>query len=97
MRHCVWVHLTAALNFTVPTGNFGDIYAGYLARDQMGLPIQKLIIASNRNDILARCIATSEYRIAGVNASLSPSMDIEISAAISSGCCLTCSRAMAQR
>lgn len=66
------------LNFTVPTGNFGDIYAGYLAR-QMGLPIQKLIIASNRNDILARCVATGEYSMAGVAPSLSPSMDIEIS------------------
>ena len=68
----------AEINFTVPTGNFGDIYAGYLAC-QMGLPIKKLIIASNRNDILARCIATGEYTMAGVNASLSPSMDIEIS------------------
>ncbi len=68
----------AELNFTVPTGNFGDIYAGYLAR-QMGLPIKKLIIASNRNDILARCIKTGKYTMAGVNASLSPSMDIEIS------------------
>lgn len=68
----------AQLNFTVPTGNFGDIYAGYLAH-QMGLPIGKLIIASNRNDILARCVKTGEYSMAGVNASLSPSMDIEIS------------------
>lgn len=68
----------AEINFTVPTGNFGDIYAGYLAR-RMGLPIKKLIIASNRNDILARCIETGEYKMAGVNASLSPSMDIEIS------------------
>ena len=68
----------AEINFTVPTGNFGDIYAGYLAR-QMGLPIKTLIIASNRNDILARCIRTGEYAMAGVNASLSPSMDIEIS------------------
>ncbi len=68
----------AKLNFTVPTGNFGDIYAGYLAR-AMGLPIEKLIIASNRNDILARCVATGEYAMTGVNPSLSPSMDIEIS------------------
>ncbi len=68
----------AEINFTVPTGNFGDIYAGYLAR-QMGLPIGKLVIASNRNDILARCVATGEYTMAGVNPSLSPSMDIEIS------------------
>lgn len=68
----------AEINFTVPTGNFGDIYAGYLAR-AMGLPIGKLIIASNRNDILARCVATGEYAMAGVAPSLSPSMDIEIS------------------
>ena len=68
----------ADINFTVPTGNFGDIYAGYLAR-AMGLPIGKLIIASNRNDILARCVATGQYRMNGVHASLSPSMDIEIS------------------
>lgn len=66
------------VNFTVPTGNFGDIYAGYLAQ-RMGLPIGKLVIASNRNDILARCVATGEYKMAGVSASLSPSMDIEIS------------------
>ncbi len=66
------------LSFTVPTGNFGDIYAGYIAR-AMGLPIDKLVIASNRNDILARCVETGEYKMAGVTPSLSPSMDIEIS------------------
>ena len=66
------------LNFTVPTGNFGDIYAGYIAR-VMGLPIGKLIIATNENDILARCLKTGEYRMNGVRPTLSPSMDIEIS------------------
>jgi threonine synthase len=66
------------MHFTVPTGNFGDIYAGYLAR-AMGLPVGKLIIATNRNNILARCIATGTYAMQGVAASLSPSMDIEIS------------------
>ena len=66
------------VNFSVPTGNFGDIYAGYIAR-QMGLPMGRLVIASNRNDILTRCVATGEYRMNGVNPSLSPSMDIEIS------------------
>ena len=66
------------VNFTVPTGNFGDIFAGYIAR-AMGLPIGKLVIATNRNDILARCVATGEYTMNGVHASLSPSMDIEIS------------------
>ena len=66
------------LNFTVPTGNFGDIYAGYLAR-AMGLPIGKLIIATNQNDILARCLNTGTYTMNGVTPTLSPSMDIEIS------------------
>ncbi len=66
------------VNFTVPTGNFGDIYAGYVAR-AMGLPIGRLTIATNENDILARCVATGEYRMNGVKPTLSPSMDIEIS------------------
>ncbi len=66
------------VNFTVPTGNFGDIYAGYVAR-AMGLPIGKLIIATNKNDILARCLNTGEYAMNGVTPTLSPSMDIEIS------------------
>ena len=69
---------SAKLNFTVPTGNFGDIYAGYLARC-MGLPIHKLVIASNENNILARCVKTGEYRMNGVKPTHSPSMDIEIS------------------
>ena len=66
------------VNFTVPTGNFGDIFAGYIAR-QMGLPIGKLVIATNSNDILARCIKTGEYTMQGVAETLSPSMDIEVS------------------
>lgn len=65
------------VNFCVPTGNFGDIYAGYIAR-QLGLPVGKLIIATNENDILARCVATGEYKITGVHATLSPSMDIQV-------------------
>jgi threonine synthase len=67
-----------SVSFSVPTGNFGDIFAGYIARG-MGLPIERLIIATNRNDILARTLACGEYRMSGVHASLSPSMDIEIS------------------
>lgn len=67
-----------AVSFAVPTGNFGDIFAGYIAKG-MGLPIDQLIIATNRNDILARCLHTAEYRMDGVQASLSPSMDIQIS------------------
>lgn len=67
-----------AVSFSVPTGNFGDIFAGYIAK-QMGLPIDRLIIATNRNDILTRCLHEGEYRMDGVVATLSPSMDIQIS------------------
>ncbi|PZP87292.1 MAG: threonine synthase [Azospirillum brasilense] len=65
------------LNFCVPTGNFGDIFAGYIAR-QMGLPMGKLMIATNKNDILSRAVHSGEYAITGVDATLSPSMDIQI-------------------
>jgi threonine synthase len=64
--------------FTVPTGNFGDIFAGYIAQC-MGLPIEKLVIATNQNDILDRALKTGEYRTNGVQASISPSMDIQVS------------------
>lgn len=67
-----------AVSFSVPTGNFGDIYAGYIAK-QMGLPIDQLIIATNSNDILSRCLHKGEYRMEGVSPTLSPSMDIQIS------------------
>jgi len=66
------------VSFTVPTGNFGDIFAGYVAR-RMGLPIEKLVIATNQNDILHRALETGEYRTAGVTPSISPSMDIQVS------------------
>jgi len=66
------------VSFTVPTGNFGDIFAGFIAR-QMGLPIARLVIATNRNDILHRCLSTGEYTRQGVAATISPSMDIEVS------------------
>ena len=66
------------VTFAVPTGNFGDIYAGYIAK-KMGLPVDQLIIATNRNDILARTLATGTYGMEGVEPSLSPSMDIQIS------------------
>ncbi|MCC6204441.1 MAG: threonine synthase, partial [Hyphomicrobiales bacterium] len=66
------------VSFTVPTGNFGDIFAGYAAK-RMGLPIERLVIATNDNDILARTLATGEYRMNGVVATTSPSMDIQIS------------------
>ena len=66
------------VSFSVPTGNFGDIFAGYVAR-RMGLPIKQLIIASNENDILPRTVATGVYEMKGVVATSSPSMDIQIS------------------
>jgi threonine synthase len=62
----------------VPTGNFGDIFAGYVAR-RMGLPIANLTIASNENDILPRTLATGAYEKHAVVATTSPSMDIQIS------------------
>ena len=65
-------------SFTVPTGNFGDIFAGYAAH-KMGLPLDKLVIATNENDILARTLATGRYEPRAVFASDSPSMDIQIS------------------
>ncbi len=66
------------VSFTVPTGNFGDIFAGYVAK-KMGLPIDKLVIATNENDILARTLKTGRYEMKGVSATSSPSMDIQIS------------------
>lgn len=66
------------VSFTVPTGNFGDIFAGYIARS-MGLPIEKLVVATNQNDILHRALSTGEYRMDGVKPSISPSMDIQVS------------------
>jgi threonine synthase len=66
------------VSFTVPTGNFGDIFAGYIAK-RMGLPIDRLVVATNQNDILHRCLTTGEYRMDTVVPSISPSMDIQIS------------------
>ncbi|WP_460274179.1 threonine synthase [Celeribacter sp. ULVN23_4] len=66
------------VSFTVPTGNFGDIFAGYIAK-RMGLPIEKLVIATNQNDILHRTMVTGAYTKEGVTPSISPSMDIQVS------------------
>jgi len=66
------------VSFSVPTGNFGDIFAGYLAK-KMGLPIDQLIIATNSNDILHRCVANNDHSKQTLNHSLSPSMDIMVS------------------
>lgn len=67
-----------AVSFSVPTGNFGDIYAGYLAK-KMGLPVDQLVVATNRNDILHRFISRNEYVASDVNKTFSPSMDILVS------------------
>ena len=67
-----------SVSFTVPTGNFGDIFAGYIAR-KMGLPIEQLVIATNQNDILDRAMKTGDYVQNGVTPTISPSMDIQVS------------------
>ncbi|MDY8108521.1 threonine synthase [Fulvimarina sp. 2208YS6-2-32] len=66
------------VSFTVPTGNFGDIFAGFAAK-RMGLPIDRLVVATNSNDILERTLKTGRYEMDGVEATMSPSMDIQIS------------------
>jgi threonine synthase len=80
-----YVHAALALGgpdrpvrFAVPTGNFGNVYAGYAAR-AMGLPVSRLVVGSNRNDILARFFDSGELAVAPVEPTLSPSMDIQIS------------------
>lgn len=64
--------------FSVPTGNFGNVLAGWVAR-RMGLPVARLVVGSNRNDILARFLVSNDMSVRGVEPSLSPSMDIQIS------------------
>ena len=64
--------------FSVPTGNFGDVFAGYAAH-RMGLPIDRLVVGTNRNDILARFFRSGEYRTGAVHPTISPSMDIQVS------------------
>ena len=67
-----------AISFSVPSGNFGDVYAGYCAY-KMGLPIEQLIVATNQNDILSRFFNKGSYRKEGVDPTISPSMDIQVS------------------
>lgn len=69
--------LNEKINFSVPTGNFGDVYAGYLSK-KIGLPIGKLIVATNQNDILHRAISKGQYKVNSVVKTLSPSMDIQV-------------------
>ncbi|NRB35704.1 MAG: threonine synthase [Rhodobacteraceae bacterium] len=66
------------ISFSVPTGNFGDVFAGYIA-GRMGLPIDRLVVATNQNDILHRCISGAGYHKGAVLPSISPSMDIQVS------------------
>ncbi|MCS0500991.1 threonine synthase [Ancylobacter mangrovi] len=66
------------VSFVVPTGNFGDVLAGYVAK-RMGLPVSRLTIATNVNDILVRTLGTGRYEVTGVVPSSSPSMDIQVS------------------
>ncbi len=66
------------VSFTVPTGNFGDIFAGYIAK-RMGLPIKQLVVATNKNDILHRALSTGDYTTGEVFSTISPSMDIQVS------------------
>jgi len=76
-----WLRVTensnAPVYFSVPTGNFGDIFAGYVA-GRMGLPIEKLLLATNENNILTRFVNQGDYSLAGVVSTLSPSMDIQV-------------------
>ncbi len=67
-----------AISFTVPTGNFGNVFAGLMAK-RMGLPIDRLVIATNANDILDRTVKSGRYEVKGVHATMSPSMDIQVS------------------
>lgn len=69
---------TRKVSFTVPTGNFGDIFAGYVAK-RMGLPIERLVMATNQNDILHRTLQSGDHTKTGVTPSISPSMDIQVS------------------
>ena len=87
MAQCVYYFSSAValgadeerrINFSAPTGNFGDIYAGYAAK-QMGAFVGRLIIATNVNDILTRCVATGRYEVQSVVPTMSPSMDIQVS------------------
>ena len=71
------MEINEKISFSVPTGNFGDVYAGYLAK-KMGLPIDKLLVATNENDILHRAISKGDYKANQVQETISPSMDIQV-------------------
>ncbi len=85
-----------AVAFSVPTGNFGNVFAAWAA-GRMGLPLARLLVASNRNDILTRFLDANDMSVRDIEPSLSPSMDIQSSAPISSACCSSCSTATRRR
>ena len=66
------------VSFSVPSGNFGDVFAGFVAQ-RMGVPIERLVVASNENDILTRALTTGDHRLTEVTSTMSPSMDIQVS------------------
>src|SRR5690606_37815119 len=66
------------VSYTVRTGNFGDVLAGWIAK-RMGLPIERLVIATNENDILERTLTTGAYEVTSITPTTSPSMDIQVS------------------
>jgi len=76
-----WLRVTDSapqpVSFSVPTGNFGDIFAGYVAK-RMGLPVEKLLLATNENNILTRFVTHGDYSLSGVVQTISPSMDIQV-------------------
>jgi threonine synthase len=76
-----WLRVTDSgikpVSFSVPTGNFGDIFAGYVAK-RMGLPVERLLLATNENNILTRFINQGDYSLSGVVSTVSPSMDIQV-------------------
>ena len=75
--YCLIENNNKPINFSVPTGNFGDVYAGYLAK-KIGLPVNKFIVATNKNDILHRAISKGTYNVEKVAETISPSMDIQL-------------------
>ena len=77
LNNLVYIKITK-ISFSVPTGNFGDAYAGYLAKSKLNIPIEKIIIATNENDILDRFFRSGEYYKENVKSTNSPSMDIQV-------------------
>ena len=75
--YCYFILKKKNISFSVPTGNFGDVYAGYISK-RMGLPVDKFLVATNENDILHRAISNGDYKSQKVEETISPSMDIQV-------------------